>query len=425
MNKTSNSKNTIFILVLFLFNFLLVINLITGSTQDPHENTNPIVSILEKTGYDVPANETESEKVKVTTTENYDIIVVSMECESCTVTLYIASDFYQNDIDSGMKKAYNVAEIYLEEQTSINNVSYQVPTKGDWWVVLENFYPKFSYQYVLEIQVTSSSGNIFDKINISGDITNTNTSSISLVNLKNLETGIILILTIGIVTIGFFGIKTLRNKNLTKKNNKIFFKTKKTIIKQLKHDSKIKNPWLIYILGPIITIITIIVYSTRYKNITVFEAKENPTRKKLISILEELEFDHFNSLQKRLNCGVSVLKWHLNVLENFDIISFDKIGQYNVIYLKRVLPSLKKISLYYSIQSSQAYKIIKLFSIKTTWKIKDIQFFLNFKVKTIKKYIIRLEELQIVKRKNDEYFLIPDQGDLIRWYIKRKKSDEF
>ena len=143
MNKTSNSKNTIFILVLFLFNFLLVINLITGSTQDPHENTNPIVSILEKTGYDVPANETESEKVKVTTTENYDIIVVSMECESCTVTLYIASDFYQNDIDSGMKKAYNVAEIYLEEQTSINNVSYQVPTKGDWWVVLENFYPKF------------------------------------------------------------------------------------------------------------------------------------------------------------------------------------------------------------------------------------------------------------------------------------------
>ena len=152
---------------------------------------------------------------------------------------------------------------------------------------------------------------------------------------------------------------------------------------------------LVFFLG-IISFFKATIYSNKFNRLTVFQVNDNPVRRNIIEILQVTGFEHFNSLQKKLRIGVSILVWHLEVLEDFNIIETVKFGQYRVVFLTENPPDSNEVEFYCNIRSKIAFSLIKLFLDKYTWNIETLATILYSSNDLIKYHCKKLEKLDIL-----------------------------
>lgn len=158
---------------------------------------------------------------------------------------------------------------------------------------------------------------------------------------------------------------------------------------------------LMFFLGILVSIGAII-YSQRYRRLTVFQVNENPIRQQIIEILDENGFEHFNSLQKKLDTGVSILLWHLEVLEDFEIIKMEKIGQYKLIYLVDKPPDSEEVFIYSKVRSKIAIDILNQFTRRHTWNTYVLSQLLVSSQELIKYHCKKLASLKILAYNQEE-----------------------
>jgi len=91
------------------------------------------------------------------------------------------------------------------------------------------------------------------------------------------------------------------------------------------------------------------------------DVHDNPTRRKVIEILEEVKFEHFRELKRLTEAGIGSLTWHLRVLRDFGIVEVERYGQYKLYQLRDNQPSKKEIETYFALRSDNAQKIMKYF----------------------------------------------------------------
>lgn len=134
------------------------------------------------------------------------------------------------------------------------------------------------------------------------------------------------------------------------------------------------TPIRLAFLGPILAVLATIYFSNKHKNLDYFDLKSNELRGKILTILEDQHFIHFNKLREILHCGVSILKWHIQVLNEFKIVKWDKIGQYKVIYLVERPPAKKEVNLFYALGggNGNVIEILNNFQKASTWNINDL-----------------------------------------------------
>lgn len=84
------------------------------------------------------------------------------------------------------------------------------------------------------------------------------------------------------------------------------------------------------------------------RKLTATKVLENDYRQQIIEILREEKIAHLRYLQRRLQCGTSILIWHLQVLEDFHHIKKKKYGQYVVYYLTENPPTENFLTTYYA-----------------------------------------------------------------------------
>ncbi len=134
------------------------------------------------------------------------------------------------------------------------------------------------------------------------------------------------------------------NKNRDKQDEELKFESDS---EEISTKLPFFTPFLLLIFG-IVIFFKATLYSNKFNRLNVFQVKDNLIRRNIIEILQISGYEHFNGLQKKLKIGVSILLWHLEVLEDFEIIEtikFVKVTKYLVLREKTFVNLLKdKIS---------------------------------------------------------------------------------
>ena len=220
----------------------------------------------------------------------------------------------------------------------------------------------------------------------------------------------------GVVATGVITYKTLSTTKILRKRNE-------TDLEKQELSSGKESPWILFLLSPIFGIISAIIYSNKFKRLSKFQIEENYSRKEILSILDRNEFEHFNSLKKKLNIGVSSLQWHLQVLKEFGLITQGKFGQYNLIFLSDSSPQQEKVALYFSMRKHKAILIVNYFLKGNSWSIRVLSDSLSLGKDIVRYYCAKLGELGILTYNETTrmYSLLPDKRPLLVW-LKQKNQ---
>ena len=218
----------------------------------------------------------------------------------------------------------------------------------------------------------------------------------------------------GLLITGVVAIKTIPSLRI-----------KKISDNEEKDSFSFQEPWLVGLITIFISIIGAILYSPNYKRISIFQVLDNPVRKQIIKILEESGFEHFNSLQRKLSIGVSILIWHLKILEEFNIIKNKKVGQYKVVYLVDIPPQNDQVIIYMTIKSKKALIIVGFFIQSPAWKIIELSDAAKFSIELIKYYCTKLYELGVLyfNAESKQYILVHEKKDLVVWLFNRYNKE--
>ncbi|MHA2297047.1 MAG: hypothetical protein ACXAEU_17460 [Candidatus Hodarchaeales archaeon] len=203
-------------------------------------------------------------------------------------------------------------------------------------------------------------------------------------------------------------------------------------VKQVKSSSKTSEDdtdeewdtevsWILYILAPLIAIFSQIIYSPKIRKITQKKVADNPIRQKIVELLEIKDFDHFNSIKKQLKTGVSVLKWHLQVLEDFGLARSLSYGQFVVYYLTGNRPSEEDVKIYYTLRSNRALAIANEFVTIKSWNVSKLSAKLSMNQDTAKYHCYKLVSADIltVNEESGEFFLIPEKSESLKRLVKK------
>ncbi|MHA1228588.1 MAG: hypothetical protein ACTSPV_17815 [Candidatus Hodarchaeales archaeon] len=78
-----------------------------------------------------------------------------------------------------------------------------------------------------------------------------------------------------------------------------------------------------------------IAYSPQRRRINEDEILDNELRSMIMDYLEFKggEGAHLREIQRELSCGISTLLWHLQALDDFNLVTHEKIGKYHIFYL--------------------------------------------------------------------------------------------
>lgn len=87
-----------------------------------------------------------------------------------------------------------------------------------------------------------------------------------------------------------------------------------------------------YLFYPVIWIIGHIVYPPVIRRLKEEDILENEIRLGILDLLTDRGVAHFREIQRMVETSFSVLKWHLQVLEDFGYVRHTKVGRYTVYY---------------------------------------------------------------------------------------------
>lgn len=213
--------------------------------------------------------------------------------------------------------------------------------------------------------------------------------------------------------VGLFAYRKLSGK----KKGKISLKDLQT---DFSYDKS--TPLRLMFLGPFIGLFATIYYSNKHRNLDYFSLKSNELRGNILTILEEQHFIHFNKLREYLNCGVSILKWHIQVLNEFKIVNWSKIGQYKVIYLVEKPPAIKEVNLFYSMSNDNVIQILEEFLKMPTWRVDTLANKSLLRKDSVMHHCKKLADIKILKenKSTHEFMLPPSTKELVRKILFKK-----
>ncbi|MHA2246514.1 MAG: helix-turn-helix domain-containing protein [Candidatus Hodarchaeales archaeon] len=81
-----------------------------------------------------------------------------------------------------------------------------------------------------------------------------------------------------------------------------------------------------------------VAYSPQRRRISEVELLDNQMRVQIVDFLDLKgeQGAHLREIQREVGCGISSLLWHLQALDDFDLVTHEKIGKYHIFYLMGV-----------------------------------------------------------------------------------------
>ncbi|MHA1974491.1 MAG: hypothetical protein ACTSW1_15945 [Candidatus Hodarchaeales archaeon] len=175
------------------------------------------------------------------------------------------------------------------------------------------------------------------------------------------------------------------------------------------------------ILGPILFIGQIL-YPPILRRISDYDVLSNEYRSRIVELLQEKDFLHFRELKRELGIGTSSLRWHLQVLEDFRIISRSVFGQYEIYYLLQKPPDPDFVQLYFAIISGGGYAVAKAFNELNIWDLSHLAEYLGQSENAIRYHIRKFQKLNFLTIKEQKYIFNPKKLELLKEALKRRRK---
>jgi predicted transcriptional regulator len=98
--------------------------------------------------------------------------------------------------------------------------------------------------------------------------------------------------------------------------------------------SKIREVFMSIFMG-VIFFFAHITYSPQKRRLNEDDLLSNELRTQILEYLEQKggQGAHLREIQRELGCGISSLLWHLQALDDFNLVTHEKIGKYHIFYL--------------------------------------------------------------------------------------------
>ena len=216
----------------------------------------------------------------------------------------------------------------------------------------------------------------------------------------------------GVVTYKTFSNKAISSKTSTKKEEEILHSPFPS--------------WILLLLTPIIWLFAQILYPPKLRRISKSQVIDNEMRAEILDILEFYDFDHFNSLKKQLKSGVSILRWHLQILEDFELIAVKRVKQYKVYHLDDAIIDPDRILLYCSIRSNKAFDIIESLISQKSQTTKELSLQLQISNDLIKYHCVKLSNEDILEYNaiTNEYKINETRINNLKWLLERMQKQK-
>ena len=220
-----------------------------------------------------------------------------------------------------------------------------------------------------------------------------------------------------VLLIPFVGIYAYRKLSNPKKKDKFSIADLKT---DFTYDKS--TPLRLYFFGPLLGAFATIYVSNKHKNLDYFDLKSNELRGKILTVLEDQHFIHFNKLREILQCGVSILKWHIQVLHEFKVVNWEKVGMYKVIYLVEKPPAKKEVNLFYSMNNTNVIEILENFQKISTWNVTNLAKKTLLRKDSVLYHCKKLSSIKILRENQqmNEFFMPEDSKEIVRSILFKK-----
>lgn len=166
-----------------------------------------------------------------------------------------------------------------------------------------------------------------------------------------------------------------------------------------------------------------ILYPPKIRKLSISEIESNNTRAIILQLLEENDFLHFREIMRRIPTGTALLRWHLQVLEDFNFIRHIRHGQYSIYYLRDKPPNKHYIALHFALTTKFAVNLVSLFVKVDIWTISGLVERLNKPRKKILYHCKRLIQHEILQKDQQDFLsLNPVYKEWITLILLKKSN---
>ncbi|MFX0122867.1 MAG: hypothetical protein ACFFAE_04460 [Candidatus Hodarchaeota archaeon] len=167
-----------------------------------------------------------------------------------------------------------------------------------------------------------------------------------------------------------------------------------------------------------------IAYSPQRRRINETELLENELRGQIVDFLEMKgeQGAHLREIQREVGCGISSLLWHLQALDDFNLITHEKIGKYHIFYLIGV-KSVQISEIALALRSDVAKELCRVLIRKgKPLSLSKISQEIDVHHSSIQHHIKRLGELGIIitltEKKRSKYVIGPKRLSWLKNHLE-------
>lgn len=174
----------------------------------------------------------------------------------------------------------------------------------------------------------------------------------------------------------------------------------------------------------LLTLFGHILYPPKLRKIKENEVQENKTRELILLLLTEKKFMHFRELRRKTHIGAALLKWHLQVLEDFGYIKSFFHKPFLVYFLSQNKPDKMYLKVYFLLKSTVSYSLIQHLIKEGNWAIGKLTQLTNEPRKKVRYHLKKLHKSNLViKEDNECYRLNPTYKDWVLEVMQEKPYD--
>ncbi len=158
-----------------------------------------------------------------------------------------------------------------------------------------------------------------------------------------------------------------------------------------------------------------IAYSPQKRRINENQLLENELRFHIVDYLEQKgkQGAHLREIQREIGCGISSLLWHLQALDDFNLITNEKIGKYHIFYLTGI-KSVQTTEMALALKSDVAKGLCRLLiKQKKPVSLSKISQEIEVHHSSVQHHVKKLSELGVIlilkEKKRSQYIISPKQ----------------
>ena len=167
-----------------------------------------------------------------------------------------------------------------------------------------------------------------------------------------------------------------------------------------------------------------IAYSPQKRRISEDELLDNELREQIVGYLQIKgeQGAHLREIQREVGCGISSLLWHLQALDDFNLVTHEKIGKYHIFYLTGE-KSTQTTELALALKSEVAKELCRLLLKESKpLSLSKISQEIDVHHSSVQHHIKKLGELGIIivvkERKRSEYIVGPKHLEWLRDHLE-------